>query len=127
MLEESIALKILYQLKLHLDNEPLFKELKYANEELCLYAYLFNDNFDKDFHLYVDVKSDELYLSDHNELELYLGKYFDHLNETDLKSIAMRCHLNYNNGFSIKVDHSNISKSLYYYKDLIGLIMIEGN
>ena len=127
-MEESDALKILYQYKMRLVNNPLFIDLKYEDDCLKLLVSLLDNKEANKFTLYIDSKDDTLYLSDHKEISMFFDDYNDELSKSFYQSVAKRSALDFNDfEFFHEVNIDSIDQYINHFKECIGIILVESN
>ena len=127
-MEESDALKILYQYKMRLVNNPLFIDLKYEDDCLKLLVSLLDNKEANKFTLYIDSKDDTLYLSDHKEISMFFDDYNDEVSKSFYQSVAKRSALDFNDfEFFHEVNIDSIDQYINHFKECIGIILVESN
>ena len=127
-MEESDALKILYQYKMRLVNNPLFIDLKYEDDCLKLLVSLLDNKEANKFTLYIDSKDDTLYLSDHKEISMFFDDYNDEVSKSFYQSVAKRSALDFSDfEFFHEVNMDSIDQYINHFKECIGIILVESN
>lgn len=127
-MEESDALKILYQYKMRLVNNPLFIDLKYEDDCLKLVVSLLDNKEANKFTLYIDSKDDTLYLSDHKEISMFFDDYNDEVSKSFYQSVAKRSALDFSDfEFFHEINLDSIDQYINHFKECIGIILVESN
>jgi len=127
-MEESDALKILYQYKMRLVNNPLFIDLKYEDDCLKLVVSLLDNKEANKFTLYIDSKDDTLYLSDHKEISMFFDDYNDEVSKSFYQCVAKRSALDFNDfEFFHEINLDSIDQYINHFKECIGIILVESN
>lgn len=127
-MEESEALKILYQYKMRLVNNPLFIDLKYEDDCLKLIVSLLDNKEANKFTLYIDSKDERLFLSDHKEISMFFDDYNDELSKSFYESVAKRSALDFSDfEFFHEINFDSIDKYINHFKECIGIILVESN
>lgn len=127
-MEESDALKILYQYKMRLVNNPLFIDLKYEDDCLKLVVSLLDNKEANKFTLYIDSKDDTLYLSDHKEISMFFDDYNDEVSKSFYQCVAKRSALDFSDfEFFHEINLDSIDQYINHFKECIGIILVESN
>lgn len=127
-MEESEALKILYQYKMRLVNNPLFIDLKYEDDCLKLLVSLLDNKEANKFTLYIDSKDERLFLSDHKEISMFFDDYNDELSKSFYESVAKRSALGFSDfEFFHEINLDSIDQYINHFKECIGIILVESN
>lgn len=127
-MEESEALKILYQYKMRLVNNPLFIDLKYEDDCLKLLVSLLDNKEANKFTLYIDSKDERLFLSDHKEISMFFDDYNDELSKSFYESVAKRSALDFSDfEFFHEINFDSIDQYINHFKECIGIILVESN
>ena len=128
MMEESDALKILYQYKMRLVNNPLFIDLKYEDDCLKLLVSLLDNKEANKFTLYIDSKDGTLYLSDHKEISMFFDDYNDEVSKSFYQCVAKRSALDFSDfEFFHEINLDSIDQYINHFKECIGIILVESN